>query len=418
MSSFLSGLTGGRGFGSFAGGLFGSTLGNVASYGGSGLGGALFGGITAKRQWKYAQKQMALQQQYALEQMTKQYEHELANSKALFDYENAYNEPVKVFDRYRQAGITPAGVLGASGVGVNATMSSSPTGFAGVSTPSAGSFLSGSLGALPAGVANPGLAIAKQEAEIRNINADTKRIQGDTHSVDWRASFDKLVLDAQEHGVNVEKYRADIMKYDAVISENNAWLSTMTVSYDRDVKQAQYGLLVEQYHHAKKENEYLARVIESQLALNGAMVEYYENSADVQSALAGLTQEEFVDARNTIQQKWNAPVTFDIYDSKGKVVGQETTTIGEMSIYLAGVEAEDSQLSRNLSKWRARSEKNAFGYDVSRGLLTALGILGAAKASRSGGKSPTPSGYEEVKDAFNSSGEFIGGTRVRRDYMP
>jgi len=418
MASFLSGLTGGKGFGSFAGGMFGSALGNIASYGGSGLGGALFGGITAKRQWKYAQKQMALQQQYALEQMSKQYEHELANSKALFDYENAYNEPTKVFERYLKAGVTPAGVLGSSGVGVNATMSSSPTGFAGVSTPSAGNFLSGSPGALPASAANPGLAIAKQEAEIRNINADTKRIQGDTHSVDWRASFDKFVLDAQEHGVDVEKYRADIMKYDAVMSENNAWLSTMTVSYDRDIKQAQYGLLVEQYHHAKKENEFLARVIESQLALNGAMVEYYENSADVQSALAGLTQEDLTDARKTIQQKWNTPVTFDVYDSKGKVIGQQTSTIGEMSVYLAGVNAEDSQLSRNLSKWKSRSEKNAFGYDVARGLLTALGIVGAAKASRSGGRSSTPSGYEEVKDAYNSAGEFIGGTRVRRDYVP
>ena len=48
----------------------GSTLGSSAatsfgSYGGSGIAGALFGGISAKRQWKYAQKQMALQQQYA-----------------------------------------------------------------------------------------------------------------------------------------------------------------------------------------------------------------------------------------------------------------------------------------------------------------------------------------------------------------
>lgn len=418
MGSFLSGLSGGSGIGSFMGGALGSFAGNAASYGGSGLGGALFGGITARRQWKYVQKQMALQQQYALEQMTKQYEHELSNSKAMFDYENAYNEPTKIFDRYRQAGITPAGVLGSSGVGVNATMSTPPTGFAGTSVPSSGNYLSGSPSALAASLANPGLALAKTEAEVRNINADTKRIQGDTHTVDWRASFDKLVLDAQAHGVDVEKYRAELMKYDAVIAENNSWLSTMTVSYDRDIKQAQYGLLTEQYHAAKKNNEYLARVLESQLSLNSALTCYYENAADAQSALAGLTSQELIDARNTIQQKWNTPVTFDIYDSKGKVIGQQTSTIGEMATYLSGIEAENSQLSRNLEKWRGRSEKNAFGYDVARGILSVLGLVGAAKAARAGSKSPTPSGYEEVKDAYNSSGEFVGGTRVRRDYLP
>ena len=76
-----------------------------------------------KRQWKYQQKQMKLQQQYALEQMQKQGEINYANWQKQFDYENAYNDPTKVFDRYLKAGITPAAVLGSSGVGVNATMS-------------------------------------------------------------------------------------------------------------------------------------------------------------------------------------------------------------------------------------------------------------------------------------------------------
>ena len=58
---------------------------SFGSSAGSGLGNALFGGISAKRQWKYAQKQMALQQQYALEQMAKTAEHQLKHDKSMFD---------------------------------------------------------------------------------------------------------------------------------------------------------------------------------------------------------------------------------------------------------------------------------------------------------------------------------------------
>ena len=87
--------------------------------GGTGLGNALFGGIAARRQWKYQQKQMKLQQQYALEQMAKSAEYQLVHDKEMFDYENAYNDPSKVFERYLKAGVTPAAVLGSSGVGVS-----------------------------------------------------------------------------------------------------------------------------------------------------------------------------------------------------------------------------------------------------------------------------------------------------------
>ena len=91
----------------------------------SGALGQLFGGMNSRRDWKYQQKAMALQQQYALEQMAKSAEYQLAHDKEMFDYQNAYNEPTKVFERYAQAGINPAAVLGSSGVGVSATV---PTG--------------------------------------------------------------------------------------------------------------------------------------------------------------------------------------------------------------------------------------------------------------------------------------------------
>ena len=85
---------------------------------------------------------MALQQKYALEQMQKQSELSYANWQRQFDYENAWNEPTKVFDRYLKAGVTPAAVLGSSGVGVNATMSGGSASMPSASGPSGGSPIS------------------------------------------------------------------------------------------------------------------------------------------------------------------------------------------------------------------------------------------------------------------------------------
>lgn len=95
----------------------GQSLGmNAASSAGSSVGGgiadALFGGISARRNWKYKQKEMALQQQYALEQMSKSAEFQLAHDKQMFDYQNAYNDPSAVLARNLAAGLNPAAVLG------------------------------------------------------------------------------------------------------------------------------------------------------------------------------------------------------------------------------------------------------------------------------------------------------------------
>ena len=78
---------------------------------GAGIADALFGGISARRNWKYKQKEMALQQQYALEQMTKSAEFQLAHDKQMFDYQNAYNDPSAVLERNLAAGFNPAAVL-------------------------------------------------------------------------------------------------------------------------------------------------------------------------------------------------------------------------------------------------------------------------------------------------------------------
>lgn len=97
---------------------------------GSSLSDTLFGGIKAKRQWKYQQKQMALQHQYNLDEMWYEQQYNEANMAKQFEYqqkawqaENEYNDPSAVAARYRAAGVSPQAALGGSASGAGLAMS-------------------------------------------------------------------------------------------------------------------------------------------------------------------------------------------------------------------------------------------------------------------------------------------------------
>ena len=64
---------------------------SAGSSAGAGMADALFGGISARRNWKYKQKEMALQQQYALEQMTKSAEFQLAAFEVVIEQSVVHN---------------------------------------------------------------------------------------------------------------------------------------------------------------------------------------------------------------------------------------------------------------------------------------------------------------------------------------
>lgn len=119
-----------KGFGNL-GSLMGSTaagaVGNIAS----GAANALFGGIQARRNWKYKQKEMALQQKYNLENMQKQFEYQ----QEAWNRENRFNDPRNASARWRLAGISPNAVFGNSPGGAGVAGSA---GTPDVSNPSAG----------------------------------------------------------------------------------------------------------------------------------------------------------------------------------------------------------------------------------------------------------------------------------------
>ena len=77
--------------------LMGQSLGmnaaaSAGSSAGAGIADALFGGISARRNWKYKQKEMALQQQYALEQMSKSAEFQYAQEQQKDHYTHSDNQ--------------------------------------------------------------------------------------------------------------------------------------------------------------------------------------------------------------------------------------------------------------------------------------------------------------------------------------
>ena len=253
---------------------FGQALGqSAASTGATGLItgalGQLFGGMNARRQWRFQQKQMKLQQQYALEQMQKQSELSYANWQKQFDYENAYNDPSKVFDRYLKAGVTPAAVLGSSGVGVNATMSGGSA-----STPSA-SGPSGSMSTTPGGLpsADPtavaqnmvaqstvdrnAAAANRDNAEAQSINDQNVGNQMYTLMAQARVALDEAIT---KHNLAAR----DVLKIQEDIEKNNRFISDATLLSTIDEKKNQAALIAAEVKRLGIENENLGRLMAAQ----------------------------------------------------------------------------------------------------------------------------------------------------------
>lgn len=284
----------------------------------SGALGQLFGGMNARRQWKYTQKQMALQQKYALEQMQKQAEYEYGNWQKQFDYENEYNDPSKVFERYRAAGVTPAGVLGSSGVGVNATMSGGSGGSIGASGPSGGLPSPGSgpldMTALGQNMANQSV-VDRNNAAAQRDRAEAKQIENSTHD----AGFQKLYDDAQiallrareKHELNDAQYidtQNAILGFDLIVKQ---W----TVGGEIDAVLADYQDRINKAKSSNIQNEYLRLQLDSQLLLTWSM--YQSNMADAsyKKQLASLTYSQILDLQNEIRNNWDK--RWELTDSSG-----------------------------------------------------------------------------------------------------
>lgn len=253
---------------------FGQALGQSAASTGttgliSGALGQLFGGMNARRQWRFQQKQMKLQQKYALEQMQKQSELSYANWQRQFDYENSYNDPSKVFDRYLKAGITPAAVLGSSGVGVNATMSGGSASMPSASGPSGGA-------PVGSGAFSPGdpTAIAQNmvaQSTVDRNAAAANRDNAEARSIDDQNVGNQLYTLMAEARVALDRAVAthnlaasDVLKVQKDIEENARFISDTTLLSTIDEKKNQAALVAAEVRRMGIENEHLGAVMSAQ----------------------------------------------------------------------------------------------------------------------------------------------------------
>ena len=196
-----------KAFGSL-GSLMGSTaagaVGNIAS----GAANALFGGIQARRNWKYKQKEMALQQKYNLENMQKQFDYQ----QEAWNRENRYNDPRNASARWRLAGISPNAVFGNSPGGAGVAGSA---GTPDVSNPSAGGNVDTSTyrpTLTPAEMirAQNEKKIADSQADLNNALADKAR--GDTKDPDITKRSQLVQLSRDEITKETEEVQRDILK--------------------------------------------------------------------------------------------------------------------------------------------------------------------------------------------------------------
>ena len=371
----------------------GQSLGlNAASSGGAsagaGIADALFGGISARRNWKYKQKEMALQQQYALEQMSKSAEFQLAHDKQMFDYQNTYNDPSAVLARNLAAGLNPAAVLGHSGVGVSATIPTAsggaPSGHGPVATGSGGGLAA--LAGSPSAYADVQLKEAQQERErsAASLNdAEAEWYKSQTVDKDLRERLIKAQAGLAEAGITESSSRASLNTAITLSYSIDNELKDAAFGYNLEMIKADLGKAKEEYYQLRARTGYIDDLIEGELQLLTARAIYLKASASNQEQLARVNDLTADDLENWFDVNWNTQVEVPIIGEKGKVERTVKMTGKEIRREYMKLDLQDFQYDMYTNRWELRSEKNRFGYSVANtalsGAISAAGHVGGAK---------------------------------------
>jgi len=395
---------------------------------GAGAVGNAVGGMfkpSLKKQWRYQQKQMALQQQYALEQLAKQSELNYQNWQKQFDYENAYNDPSKVFDRYLKAGVTPAGVLGSSGVGVNATMSASGASAGGASGPSAGSLdfsnpvpgLGSTAAGSAIGMMQARSAVDRNDAAAQRDRAEADDIRAKMQTPDYYKSVADLNVSIQRAGVNNANAVADMNRALADIYQADASYADLSATYKFQDLVAQYAKHREEYENLRKYNvEYMDKVYAAQLALDYARAYEASASGDLAKADKEILGVKLQDLQNWFNLNWTTEIAVPQVTESGKPTGKTVKMTGEqIHKYLIGLDVSTGNQEMAGNWFRNRSEKNAFGYSLARTALQGAISVGTAYAGGKALAAPQTSFMEEMRENYDRNGEYVSGTYVRRE---
>ena len=394
-----------------------------------------------KRQWKYQQKQMKLQQQYALEQMQKQGEINYANWQKQFDYENAYNDPSKVFDRYLKAGISPAAVLGSSGVGVNATMSGGSPGSVGASGPSGGSFdfsspLSPGVGSAAAGTILDAMginsSIERNKAAANRDDAEAENIRNNTFEPEFNKARAEASKAVDEALANKEIEAAAALKSERLLNDLNHTLLSLTMDARVEEVKARADMAKEELNQLRVQGTYIERmvkarifVLETQGALNKSL-----------SGLASANEEgqriNNLDLSNELSRNWDKRFEVEIpnpaYDANirsknpiqranpGPKSFKVSMSLKDFYDKTAINESKASEFLPEEARVALRNAKLDPYIEISRALIGVAGSLGGAALVR-GGMSAAAKGFSQSSTGGSSSSSrttvFDGRGNVR-----
>lgn len=403
---------------------------NAASSAGASSGGgiadALFGGISARRNWKYKQKEMALQQQYALEQMSKSAEYQLAHDKQMFDYQNAYNDPSAVLERNLTAGLNPAAVLGQSGVGVSATIPTSSGGAPSGHGPVASGSGSGiaALAGNPAAYADIQLKDAQQERERSAAalnDAEAEWYKSQTLDKDLRERLLTAQAGLAEAGITESSSRASLNAAITLSYSIDNELKDAAFGYNLELIKANLGKAKEEYYQLKSRTGYIDDMLEAELQLLTARAIYLKSAASNQDQLARVNELTADDLENWFDVNWNTQVEVPIIDEKGKVERTVKMTGKEIRREYMKLSLQDFQYDMYTNRWSLRSEKNRFGYSIVNtavnGAISAVGHVAGAKVLSTApplqriddvveDMSPSPDGSGWTKHTSTTSRQF------------
>ncbi len=380
-----------------------------------------------KRQWKYQQRFMELQQKYALEQMAEQYKY----WKKQFDEENAYNEPAKILERFRVAGINPASVLGQSGASIGATLTPSGTASTTGTGGSPGLDYSNPFASTPASMAEGAMIasnIRRNNAAANADNANADKARGETHAEGFQASADAIFLDLQKytrdtakHGVTSAEYEAKLKQVAFAIAENDRFISDMTVDYRIDTIKYQLDKTKAEAERLEGISKYAARQAKADWILTCVQADLVRAQESTQNQIGNLTFEQVRNAREMFAMNWEKKFDVRIYNKNREVIDTKQMTLQEMYGYLTSIDASEGSLNELLSGFQMRSEKNALGYSILKALVGIIGAVGVGYVTK--GKSLAgqrelqemqPIGYDEYQTTYDSEGNESGGRSIRK----
>ena len=272
--------------------------------------GQLFGGMNARRQWRFQQKQMALQQKYALEQMQKQSELSYANWQRQFDYENSYNDPSKVFDRYLKAGVTPAAVLGSSGVGVNATMSGGSASMPSASGPSGGSPIApgGFAPADPTSIAQNMVAqstIGRNAAAANRDDAEAANIRSNTFEPEFNKARAEASKAVDEALAKKEIESAAALKSERLLNDLNNTLLSLTLDARVEETKALADTAKEELNQLRIQGTYLERMVKARILVLDTQSALNESLSGLASANEAGQRINNLDLANELSRNWD-----------------------------------------------------------------------------------------------------------------